>query len=74
VILEDLLKVLLWHGLKPSQELRNQNFTVEMETGQSQVYPVPAVDSGQPSMLIKEDEAADFGRDLESRVLSTVHE
>ncbi|MEQ1752243.1 MAG: hypothetical protein ABL974_22675 [Prosthecobacter sp.] len=32
------------------------------------------LNSCQGITLIEEDEAADFGRDLESRVLSTVHE
>jgi type III restriction enzyme len=38
VILEDLLKVQLRHGLKPSQELKNRDFTVEMETGTGKTY------------------------------------
>ncbi len=38
VILEDLLKVQLRHGLKPSQDLKNRDFTVEMETGTGKTY------------------------------------
>ncbi len=38
VILEDLLKVQLRHGLKPTQELKNRDFTVEMETGTGKTY------------------------------------
>ncbi len=38
VILEDLLKVQLRHGLKPSKDLKNRDFTVEMETGTGKTY------------------------------------
>jgi type III restriction enzyme len=38
MILEDLLKVQLRHGLKPSQELKSRDFTVEMETGTGKTY------------------------------------